>query len=119
MVFTCLLHSTVMLSVVFYRFDTLESDSLLSILTLTIVPPDPKEFAVIKDQGKLIRNYSPSLEWQTPEGTRREQIGSSAFCIFWRVTLPDEQSLLEVHIPATGLSVLFDASDFGPDTFVR
>lgn len=50
------------------------------------------------------------VAWTPPEGTRRTETGTSSFARFWRIDLPGGQELLEVHIPSTGLSVLYDVA---------
>lgn len=85
----------------------MESTTTTAAIQLLIVPPEP-DVAPLLAGGQQKALPFETIEWIAPIGTTREGIGGSSFATFWRVTLPDRQRLLEVHVPSTGLSVLYN-----------
>lgn len=94
-------------------------ESAAAPLTIEIAPPDKAARAFIGGQGHFESRSYQTFAWQPPEGTERKQIGIGLFVTIWRITLPDQRSIIEMHVPSTGLSVLFDSAQYGPDLLVE
>lgn len=80
-------------------------------LQLEIAPPEGAVLGILEGQGTQEPGQYQSVLWTPPAGTTREHIGTGSLATFWRITLPGGKQVLEVHVPAPGLSVLYDDGD--------
>ncbi len=68
----------------------------------------PEQDVLPRLQGRYLSRRFDTLLWVPPPGTTRKDLGKGRYATFWAITFPDKQALLEIYVPATGLSLVLN-----------